>query len=75
MCRLFSLFLSTLAVFVSSGEAGSQQPGRKTKDAWQTPYEKSDGWQTVEYQMAIDFYRRLALEFDRVQSKRSISPC
>ncbi len=67
------LLVTTLSVFVAAGVAGSQQPSPRATNDWETPYEQSDGWQTVEYQSAIDFYRRLSSEFGRVQL-RAVGP-
>ncbi len=73
MRRLPALLLSTLSVFALSVDAKSQQPIPSAVEDWTTPYERSDGWQTAEYQTAIAFYRQLSLAFDRVQL-RAIGP-
>ena len=73
MRRSLALCLLKLFVFDCGVDVQVQSPASTTRDVWQTPYEQSDGWQTVDYQSAIDFYRRLASEFDRVQL-RSVGP-
>lgn len=58
------IFVSLAA---SAGLADPKDSSGQSKDAWQTPYEQSDGWHTVEYEDAIAFYRKLASTFDRVE--------